>query len=181
MFMEIALGVVAVIVLLLVVIASRPATFRVERSAMIDAPAEVVFALVNDFREWLKWSPYEKRDPNLKRTYDGSGSGPGSVYAWAGNAQIGEGRMTITDSKPEERIAIRLEFFKPWKATNGVEFKFKPVGSGVAVSWAMSGEKNFLCKIFSLFMSMDRMIGDDYDKGLAELKRQAEAAPAAVA
>lgn len=174
MFTEIALGVLAVVVLLLVVIASRPAAFRVARSAVIEAPSEVVFALINDFRQWGKWSPYEKRDPNLKRTYEGPPAGTGSAYSWAGNAQIGEGRMTMTESKPNERIAIKLEFFKPWKATNEVEFTLRPVANGVSVTWAMTGKKNFVCKAFSLFMSMDRMIGDDYEKGLAELKRQAE-------
>jgi uncharacterized protein YndB with AHSA1/START domain len=181
MFVEIALGVLAVSALLLILIAARPANFRVERSAVIDAPSEAVFALLNDFHQWGKWSPYEKRDPNMKRTYHGPPAGAGSVYAWAGNAQIGEGRMTITESTPRERIAIRIEFFKPWKATNAVEFALTPIGNGVSIRWAMTGQKNFMCKAFSLFMSMDRMIGDDYEKGLAELKRQAEALPAAVA
>src|SRR5262245_11279220 len=108
MFMEITLGVFAVVALLLVVIAARTANFRVERSAVIDAPSKVVFALLNDFHQWDKWSPYERRDPDMKRTYDGPPAGPGSVYSWAGNAQIGEGRMTITESKPRERIAIRI-------------------------------------------------------------------------
>src|SRR5215471_3941318 len=146
MFVEIALGAIAVIALLLIVIAAWPANFRVERSAVVDARPESVFALINDFRQWEKWSPYEKRDPNLQRTYDGPRSGAGSVYSWAGNAQIGEGRMTITESRPNERIAIKIEFFTPWQATNAVEFTFTPSGSGVCVTWAMSGQKNFMCK-----------------------------------
>jgi uncharacterized protein YndB with AHSA1/START domain len=174
MFVEIALGAIALVVLSLIVIAALPANFRVERSATIDAPPEAVFALIHDFRQWRKWSPYEKRDPNMKRTYDGPAAGAGSAYSWAGNAQIGEGRMTITESKPYEHVAIRIEFFKPWKATNGVQFRLTPVGGGVSVSWSMNGEKNFMCKVFSLFMNMDHMIGDDYEKGLKELKRQAE-------
>jgi uncharacterized protein YndB with AHSA1/START domain len=181
MFIEIALGAIALVALLLIIIAARPASFHVERSAVIDAPSQVVFDLINDFRQWGKWSPYEKRDQNMKRIYDGEPSGAGSVYSWAGTAQIGEGRMTITESRPYERIAIRIEFFKPWKATNGVEFTLAPVGGGVSITWAMTGQKNFMCKAFSLFMNMDRMIGDDYEKGLTELKRQAEALPAAVA
>jgi len=112
----------------------------------------------------------------MKRSYTGAASGIGSVYSWAGNKDIGEGQMTITESKPYERLGIQLEFFKPWKATNHAEFTLKRVANGVSVTWTMSGQKNFMCKLFSIFMNMDEMIGKDFASGLAELKREAETA-----
>lgn len=164
-----------VLVALLAFIATRPADYRVERSAQIAASAALVFPLVNDFHRWEKWSPWEKLDPNMKKTFSGAEAGIGAGYGWAGNDQVGEGRMTILESQAGERVAIKLEFLKPWTATNATTFSFKPDGAGTRVTWAMEGHNNFVAKAFSLFMDMDAMIGKDFEKGLASMKDQAEA------
>ncbi len=174
MLKKIAYGVVALLVVLILLIATRPASFRIERSATVSAPAEIVFAELNDFHEWAKWSPWEKLDAKMQKTYEGPAAGVGSKYHWVGNEQVGEGRMTITDSKPHEHVAIKLEFIKPFAATNDTEFTLKPAADGVGVTWAMSGQNNFMAKAFSLFVNMDEMVGKDFEKGLAELKRISE-------
>jgi uncharacterized protein YndB with AHSA1/START domain len=174
MLKKIGLGFLAVLAVLAVVIATRPGEFRVERSTTIAAPVDVVFPLINDFHQWAKWSPWEKRDLNMKKTFEGAPSGTGAVYAWTGNDQVGEGRMTLTDSKPNERVLIKLEFIKPFAATNQTEFTLSPAAGTTGVTWAMSGNKNFMSKAFSLVMNMDKMIGGDFDKGLVQLKQQAE-------
>jgi hypothetical protein len=174
MLKKIAISLAIALGVLIAVIATRPATFRLQRSTTIAAPAEVVFAQINDFRKWGTWSPWEKIDPNLKRTYGGAASGVGADYAWAGNNQVGEGRMTITASQPNERIAIRLEFLAPFAATNEAEFTLKPAPGGVGVTWSMSGNNNFVAKAFSLFVDMDSLVGKDFEAGLAALKSVAE-------
>ena len=167
--------VLAVLAVLLVVVASRPADFRIAReSAAIAAPPEVVFAQLNDFHRWSKWSPWEKLDPAMKKTFSGADAGAGAVYAWDGNKQAGAGRMTLTDSKPAERIAIKLEFFKPFAAQNDTEFLLEKAPAGVQVKWAMSGQRNFGMKAASLFMDLDKLVGGDFERGLAELKRVSE-------
>lgn len=176
MLMNILIGLVVVLAVLAVAIVTRPATFRVERSTTVSAPADVPFGYVNDFHLWSEWSPWEKLDPNLKRTFSGAPSGAGAVYSWAGNSKAGEGRMAITESAPNQRIAIDLQFLKPFKARNLTEFMFKPSADGVGVTWAMSGENTFVTKAFSLFMSMDKMVGKDFEQGLANLKTVAETA-----
>ena len=163
-----------VVVGLLLVIATRSSQFRIHRGATIAAPMNVVFGLVNDFHQWTRWSPWEGRDPNLARTHTGAPAGTGAVYSWVGNKQVGEGRMTITDSKPGEQIVIKLEFLKPWTATNRTEFTFRQQQGGVSVDWAMSGTHNFMGKAFSLLMNMDARIGKDFDQGLALMKKAAE-------
>lgn len=169
------LGVIAaLIVVLVIVIATRPADFRIERKATINAPAERVFALVNDFHEWTKWSPWENRDPNLKREYSGPNAGTGAGYHWIGNNQVGEGRMTITDSQPSRSIRIKLEFLKPFAATNTTDYTFTPTGNGTEVSWAMRGKNNFMMKAMHMVMNMDKMLGADFEKGLADMKAAAE-------
>jgi uncharacterized protein YndB with AHSA1/START domain len=172
--MGILLVVLVIVVGLLLVIATRPNQFRVQRSTVIGAPINVVFPLVNDFHQWTRWSPWEGHDPDLKRAYEGAPAGTGAVYSWVGNNQVGEGRMTITDSRPGELIVIKLEFIKPWTATNRTEFTFRQQPSGVAVDWAMSGPHNFMGKAFSLLMNMDARIGKDFDQGLALMKKAAE-------
>jgi hypothetical protein len=132
---------------------------------------------VNDFHNWTAWSPWAKLDPAMKQTYEGAPAGTGAVSTWAGNKDVGEGRMTIIESRPSELIRIKLEFFKPFAATNTAEFTFKPAGDQTAVTWSMAGEKNFMAKAFGLFMNMDKMIGDDFEKGLANLKSVTETAP----
>lgn len=165
----------AVILLALVVaIAMQPAEFRISRSATISASAATVFAQVNDFHKWTAWSPWEKRDPDLKRNYEGAESGTGAVYSWAGNNKVGEGRMTLTESRPTDLVRIRLEFLKPFKATNTAEFTFQPQGDQTLVTWSMSGRNNFVAKAMGLFMNMDKMIGGDFEAGLAQLKTVSE-------
>jgi hypothetical protein len=168
-----------IIVVLLVVVAMQPAEFRVSRSASMAAPPADVFAQVNDFHRWQAWSPWANIDPAMKQTYEGSPSGTGAVYGWSGNSQVGEGRMTLTDSRPHERIQIQLDFLRPFKATNTAEFNFKPNGNRTEVTWSMSGRKNFIVKAFGLFMSMDKMVGGQFAKGLAAMKTVVESANAA--
>src|SRR3984893_5888752 len=159
MIKKILLGLVIIVVVLLVVIALQSSTYHVERTATINAPAPVVFAQVNDFHKWNAWSPWAKIDPAMKQTFEGAPAGTGSVYAWTGNKDVGEGRMTITDSHPSDLIKIKLEFIKPFAATNATDFTFKPQGNQTAVTWTMSGDNNFIGKAFGLFMNMDKMIG----------------------
>jgi uncharacterized protein YndB with AHSA1/START domain len=170
---KIGLGVLAVVAVLLLVIATRPAHFRIERSAQISAPPAVVFSLVNDFRQWPKWSPWEKVDPAMKKTFDGPATGQGASYAWAGNSKAGEGRMTILESKPSEEVSIQLEFVKPFAATNRATFTMSPSAQGTEVHWIMEGDNGFAAKAFSLFMNMDKIVGKDFEEGLANLSSAA--------
>lgn len=165
----------AIVVVFLIVVAMQPSDFRIERSATMRAPAPAAFAQVNDFQNWRAWSPWEKVDPALKRQYDGPKAGTGAVYAWQGNKDVGEGRMTITDSKPAELVRIRLEFFKPFAATNQAEFRFKPASTDTtAVTWTMTGQNNFLSKAICLFVDMDRMVGGMFEQGLNQMKTVVE-------
>ncbi len=175
MLIKIVIGVVVVLALLCVVIALRPAHFRIERSALIAAPPATVFPLIDDFHNWPKWSPWEKLDPSMKKTYAGAPAGSGAEYAWVGNDKAGEGRMTITDSKPSELVSMRLEFIKPFAATNQAVFKLSPSGNGTQVQWAMEGENGFMSKAFGLFVDVDKMVGKDFEEGLANLNKLAQA------
>jgi hypothetical protein len=157
------------------VVAMRPATFHIERSTKISAQPEIVFGLINDFHNWQGWSPWEKMDPAMKKTHSGAPAGTGAVYSWAGNDDVGEGRMTITGSRPSEVVEIKLEFLKPFEATNKTTFTVKPGGDGSNVTWAMDGNNSFATKLVGLFMDMDSMIGKDFEKGLANMKQMAEA------
>ena len=177
MLVKILIALAVVVAGLVVVIALQPADFRVSRSATIAAPAPVVFAQVNDFHNWTAWSPWAKLDPAMKQTYEGAAAGPGAVYAWVGNREVGEGRMTIVESRPSDLIRVKLDFVKPFAGTSVAEFTFRPEGDRTAVTWTMTGEKNFVAKAIHLVMNMDRMIGDQFDKGLAAMKTVAEAAP----
>lgn len=156
------------------IVAAQPSEMRVSRSITIAAPADAVFAEVNDLRRWQRWSPWENLDPHLQRTYSGAGAGEGAAYHWSGNSEVGEGGMTIEVSRANELIRIRLEFLKPFAATNVTEFRFIPEGAGTEVIWTMTGEKNFFCKGMCLLMDMEAMIGADFEKGLAQLKDVAE-------
>lgn len=178
MWKKILGGLTAVLVVLAIVVQMQPADFRVVRSASIAVPAADVFALINDFHKWDGWSPWAKIDPNMKSTFSGPPSGAGSVYAWVGNSQAGEGRMTILESKPVEKLVIKLDFIKPFEDTSNVEFLLRDDGGKVNVDWVMTGKNNFISKAFCLVMGpMDKMIGPDFEKGLAQLKSLAEAAP----
>jgi hypothetical protein len=138
------------------------------------APAAAAFAQVNDFHNWRAWSPWEKIDPALKRSYEGPQAGAGATYAWQGNKDVGEGRMTILESRPGELVRIKLEFFKPFAATNTAEFTFKPAGDGTAVTWSMSGQNNFLARAICVFVNMDKMVGGMFEQGLAQMKTVVE-------
>lgn len=164
-----------IIAALVAIVALQPSAFRIARTATISAPPPAVFAQVNDFRNWQAWSPWEGIDPTMKRIYEGAPSGTGAVYSWAGNNQIGEGRMTIIESRPGDVIRIQLEFLKPFAATHSADFHFKPEGDNTLVTWSMSGTNNFVAKGIGLFMNMDKMIGDQFEKGLAQLRKVVEA------
>ena len=171
-------AVAAVIVVFVIVVALQPSDFRIERSATMRAPAPAAFAQVNDFQNWQAWSPWEKVDPALKRQYEGPNAGTGAVYAWQGNKDVGEGRMTIMESRPGEVVRIKLEFFKPFAATNTAEFSFKPAGADTtAVTWSMAGQNTFLSKAICLFVDMDRMVGGMFDQGLTQMKAIVERRP----
>jgi carbon monoxide dehydrogenase subunit G len=174
--MAILLVIAAVIVLLVAVVATRPSDFRVTRSTAISAPPAVVFAQVNDFHNWDGWSPWARMDPEMKATYAGPAAGTGAVYSWVGNNKVGEGRMTIMESHPSDLVRIKLEFRKPFAATNAAEFTFQPQGNRTTVTWNMTGKKNFMTKAMGLVMNMDKMIGGQFDQGLAQMKSVAETA-----
>ncbi len=147
--------------------------FRFSRSTSITAPPERIHALVNDFHEWPKWSPWEGHDPQMARHYSGAGSGVGAVYAWKGNRHAGEGRMEMLESGADH-LAVDLDFSAPMRAHNRIDFTLTPVGTGTEVEWAMTGPQNFVMGLMSRFWSMDKMLGPDFERGLAQLKAAAE-------
>ena len=169
MIINILIGLVAVIVILLIVIALRPGDFRVERSLTIAAPAELLFEQVNDHHKFAVWNPFLKIDPNVKNTYTGPDSGVGAVCSWEGNSKIGAGSATIVESKPNELVRQRMDWLRPMKGTSTVEFTLKSVGDKTVVTWAMYGKNGFMGKLFSLFMNCDKMVGPQFELGLADL------------
>lgn len=175
MFKKILAGLAVVVIVFVVVVALQPADYRVVRSATISAPPAEVFAHVNDFHKWEAWSPWAKLDPAAKNTFEGPPAGPGAIFSWAGNDKVGEGKMTLAESHPNDLIRINLEFIKPFASTCTAEFTFKPEGNQTVVSWSMAGKKNFISKAFCLFMNMDKTVGGDFEKGLAQLKAVSEA------
>ena len=158
------------------VVAMQPSEFKVERTATIDAPAADVFAQVNDLHKWDAWSPWAKLDPDAKVGFEGPPEGQGSVFTWSGSDQIGEGRMTVAESRPNEQIKLDVEFVKPFEGKSASEFTFKPEGNQTAVTWSMSGEHNFIGKAMCLIMNGRKMMGGEMEKGLAQLKTVAERA-----
>ena len=181
MLRKIALVVAVLLAGVLGYAATKPDTFRVERSATIDAPPEEIYALIDDFHHWGAWSPYEKLDPAMRRTHSGAMSGRGAVYAWASDGKAGVGRMEITEAAAPSRIAIQLDFTKPMKSHNIAEFTLEPAGGGATrVTWAMHGPNHYVGKVMSVFFDVDHMVGRDFETGLANLKALAESpAPAA--
>ena len=175
MAVSIVVLLMALLVALLGVAASRPDTFRVERATSIKAPPGKVFALINDLRRWASWSPYERKDPAMKRTYSGAAHGKGAVYEWEGNRDIGKGRMEITEAAAPFRVTIALDFVRPFEAHNVVEFTLEDRGDATSVTWALHGPASYTSKIMSVFFSMERMVGKDFEGGLANLKAVAEA------
>ena len=174
MLAYILIALAVIVILFFVIVATRPPEFRVVRSATMSAAPGAVFAQVNDLRKWQAWSPWENIDPNLKRKYEGAAAGAGAVYSWQGNKGVGEGRMTITESRPNELINIKLEFLKPFTATNAAAFTFVPQGGQTTVNWSMHGKNNFIFKALGMFCSMDKMLGGQFDQGLAKLKSVVE-------
>ena len=149
--------------------------FVVERSTIISAPPDTVFGYLADFHRWIAWSPWEGIDEDLHRTYGGPDSGVGATYEWVGNRQAGQGRMEITDADPPTGLGIKLDFIKPFTAQNFARFALRPDGDATRVTWTMIGTKNFATRLVGLFMSMDKLVGRDFDKGLAQLKTLVEA------
>ncbi|MGH6639933.1 MAG: SRPBCC family protein [Polaromonas sp.] len=159
---------------LLIFAATTPDTFRVQRQASIKAPPEKIFPLINDFHQWGAWSPYEKLDPAMKRTYSGADLGKGAVYAWDGTGKAGAGRMMILEASPASKVAIQLDFIKPFEARNTAEFTLQAQGDSTSVTWAMYGPSPYIAKLMGVFFNMDSMIGKDFEAGLVNLKTAAE-------
>lgn len=172
--MLILLAIAVIVVVLVVVIVTRPADFSITRSVTMSAPPQAVFPQVNDLHNWEAWSPWAKIDPAMKTTFAGPTAGTGAIYTWAGSSKVGEGRMTIVESRPSELVRIKLEFMKPFAATNATEFTLQPQGNQTAVTWSMSGKRNFMSKAMSLVMSMEKMVGGQFETGLQQMKAVVE-------
>jgi cbb3-type cytochrome oxidase subunit 3 len=178
-----ALGIILLFIILIAIAAfayaqNRPDDFRVERKTSINAAPDTIFPLLDDFQRWPEWSPWEGKDPAMKRTFTGAPAGLGAVYAWRGNRKVGAGRMEIIETSPPLRLAIALHFLKPFEARNTAEFHLEPAGPATRVTtrvtWAMHGRSHPMMKTMGLFMNMDRMVGRDFETGLANLKRVSE-------
>jgi len=168
-------AIVAVVVLgFVVVVAMQPTDFRYARTATMSAPADEVFAQVNDFHKWNDWSPWAKLDPAAKNSFEGPSEGEGAIFRWSGNDEVGEGKMTIIESRPGELVKIKLDFVKPFEGTATAEYTFQPQGDQTAVTWAMYGKNDFVGKAVSLFMDCEKMVGDQFDQGLANMKAVVE-------
>ena len=174
MFRNIVIAIVVVIAGILVFAATRPDSFSVQRTTTIHAPADKVFAMINDFRRWGEWSPWEKLDPEMKRTFTGPNAGPGTIYEWIGNSKVGAGRMEILKAVPASKVDIKLDFIKPFEGHNVAEFTLTPQGENTQVDWVMHGPAPFVTKLMGVFVSMDSMIGKDFEAGLANMKGAAE-------
>jgi carbon monoxide dehydrogenase subunit G len=174
MWKIVILVVLVVVVGVLAAAAMRPNEFSVQRSVSIQAPPEKIYPLINDFRQWPVWSPWEKLDPAMKRTLSGAASGPGAVYAWDGSGKVGAGRMEIKEASVPAKIGIQLDFIRPFEGHNIADFTLVPRGNATEVTWVMHGPAPFISKLMGLFMNMDTMIGKDFEAGLANLKAAAE-------
>jgi uncharacterized protein YndB with AHSA1/START domain len=170
----IAIVLAVAIAVILILAANKPDAFRVERSATINAPPEKIFAVLSDFHQWTHWSPWEHRDPALKRTFGGAERGKGAIYAWEGNKNVGSGRMEILEANTPSKLLIKLDFLKPFEAHNTAEFTMLPQGNATSVNWLMRGPAPFMSKVMQVFMSFDNMIGKDFETGLANLKQLTE-------
>ena len=177
MIKKIAIAVVVLLAALLIYAATQPDTFRIQRATSIKAPPEKIFAVLNDFLRWETWSPWEKKDPAMKRTFSAVTSGKGAVYAWEGNSDVGQGRMEIAESVAPSKVAIKLDFVKPFETHNMVEFTLEPKGDSTNVTWAMQGPMPYISKLITVFVNMDSMVGKDFEAGLANLKAVAENQP----
>ena len=175
MILGIGMGAAVALTVLAVRVAKQPDAFRIERSITIAAPAQAIFSYLNDFHRWPAWSPYVDMDPNMQTTYSGAPAGVGAVYEWTGNKKVGAGKMTIREVTPDRRVGFDLHFTRPMPANNVGEFVLEPAPGGVRVTWATNGTNNLLGKLFSLAVDVDKMVGKDFEKGLATLKRLCEA------
>ena len=170
----IALVVVVAVLVVLGLAVRQPDSFTVQRSARLQAPADKVFVMVNDFHRWADWSPWEGLDPAMKREFSGPASGPGAVYAWDGNKAVGAGRMEITGAQPATQVDIKLDFLRPFESHNTTVFSLVPEGASTGLTWTMTGPMPFVSKLMSVFVSMDKLIGKDFEAGLAKLKAVVE-------
>jgi uncharacterized protein YndB with AHSA1/START domain len=170
----IAVIIAITIAIVLILAATKPNMLRVHRATSIKAPPERIFPMINDFHQWRSWSPYEERDPALKRSYEGPDSGRGAVYAWDGNKNVGSGRMEILEASVPSKITIKLDFFKPFEGHNTAEFTMLPQGDVTNLTWTMVGPAVFMSKVMQVFINLDHMIGRDFEVGLANLKKLAE-------
>jgi len=174
MIESIVITVVVLFAALLIYAATRPDTFRVERSISIKALPEKIFPLINDFREWEPWSPWEKIDPAVKRSYSGAVNGESAIYEWSGNKNLGQGRMKIIESSPAAKVIIKIDFIKPFEAHNTIEFTLVTLGDATIVTQAMYGPCPYISKLMGIFFSMDKMVGRKYEEGLENLKALSE-------
>ena len=174
MIKSIAIVLALLIATILIYAATKPDSFRLERSTHIKAPPEKIFVLIDDFKQWEAWSPWEKIDPALKRTYSGAASGVGAIYEWNGNKDIGQGRMEIIESTPPAMVSLKLDFVTPFEAHNFVEFSLSAEGDSTTVTQAMYGPSPYISKLMTIFFSMEKMVGDKYEEGLVNLKTLAE-------
>jgi uncharacterized protein YndB with AHSA1/START domain len=171
---KILIGVVVVLGVFAAIVAMQPSTFRVERAMTMNAPPDAIYPLISDFNRWDEWSPWAKLDPAMKKEVKGTAGTPGHTYSWQGNDQVGKGMMTLTEVVPNQKVGIKLDFMEPMTSTSNTEITLKPGANGTAVSWAMTGNNNFVAKAFCLFMDMDKMVGGDFEKGLTQMKGIAE-------
>lgn len=165
----IVVGLAVIVAMFAGIVAMQPDEYRIVRSRTIDAPVAKVFPFVNDFHQWESWSPWAKLDPNAKNTFEGPSEGEGAIFSWDGNSEVGTGRMTILESRPDKLVMIKLEFFRPMEGTSTAEFMFQPEGDKTAVTWSMVGRNNFIGKAFCLLMNMDKMLGGQFEEGLANM------------
>lgn len=173
MLKKIALALAVLIAAVLLFAATRPDTFSVERRTMIKAPPEKIQPLIANFHRWAEWSPWEKLDPAMTRSFGGANAGAGATYAWTGNKDVGRGKMEIKSAAPD-KVSIKLDFIEPFEANNDTDFLLSPKEGGTEVRWVMSGPAPFVSKLMGIFVSMDQMIGKDFEKGLAQMKAAAE-------
>lgn len=174
MLKKIAVVLIVLIAAILLFAATKPDALHVERSAVINAPPERIYPLISDFHQWKAWSPWEELDPAMTRSHSGAPNGRGAVYEWTGNSDVGQGRMEITNAVEPSRVTIALTFIEPWEAHNTAEFLLAPRGDSTMVTWTMDGPSPYVMKVMSVFMNMDRMIGNDFEKGLGKLKAAVE-------
>lgn len=173
MFIILLGGIGAIVAAILGFAATKPGAFQIQRSTTMKAAPDTIAAHIHDFHKWTAWSPWENLDPNLQRTYGGAPAGKGAVYAWEGNKQVGAGRMEITDAATQ-KTTIKLDFFRPFEAHNITEFRLTPRDGSTDVTWSMTGTNPYLMKVFGVFMNMDKMVGNDFEKGLSKLKSVSE-------